>query len=103
MARRLAVTQFIYKYADENDTSEILKDKDLNNVDFCQLLDGVATVSIGVQAPSGTRMLVNGQTATVGPTGIFELDNIVEISSFKIIPTTYLRKVIIDILYDKGE
>lgn len=97
MARNLAVAQFVYKYATESNISPI---DYTPTQDICQYLKG-AIVSIGVQAPQGTKMYINGTPAYVGPTGVFELDNVIEITSFYLEDQVYLRQVIIDVLYDK--
>ena len=97
MARNLAVAQFVYKYgSDENIAPSGYQPSD----DLVNILKG-AIVSIGIQAPQGTKMYINGTPAIVGPTGVFELDNIIEITSFYLEDQVYLRQVIIDVLYDK--
>ena len=48
-------------------------------------------------------MKINNEIVMVGPTGIFELDNLIEIKSFTLVENSYLNRVIIDVLYDKGE
>ncbi len=99
MARNLAVRQFVYKYP---------TDKDNLPIDFYPFEDivenylGGAIVSLGIQAPQGTRMYINEELAIVGPAGIFELDNVIEIEHFRLEENNNLRKVIIDVLYDKG-
>lgn len=56
------------------------------------LLSSDKVISIGVQAPPNTQFTINGQTITVGKTGIFEWDieNIIGsyITSFKFIHDT---------------
>lgn len=99
MAKILSVAQFIYKYPTENDIqpSDYTPDQDI-----CKLLGG-AIRTVGVQAPQGTKIYINENSeAIVGPTGVFELDNIIEITSFRLQEDKgYLNKIIIDVIYDK--
>lgn len=99
MARNLAVRQFVYKYPTDKDN---LPNGFYPFEDIIKNYLGGAIVSLGVQAPQGTRMYVNGELAIVGPTGVFELDNVIEITEFYLERNDNLRKVIIDMLYDKG-
>ena len=102
MARNLAMKQFVYKYASSDDITKLPGNITYNPFehDLCDIL-GSAIVSLGIQAPQGTKMYINGELAIVGPTGVFELDNVIEITSFQLGKNDYLRKVIIDVLYDK--
>ena len=83
MARKLAMKQFLYKYASSEDTTKLLDGTEYNPFehDLVAILNG-AIVSLGVQAPRGTKMKINNEIVMVGPTGIFELDNLIEIKSY---------------------
>jgi hypothetical protein len=48
-------------------------------------------------------MVINKEDVIVGPSGVFELNNVIKIYSFKLKNNIYLRKVIIDVLYDNRE
>lgn len=99
MAKVLSVAQFVYKYPTEDDIkpSNYTPEKDI-----CQLLGGTIK-TIGVQAPQGTKIYINENSeAIVGPAGVFELDNVIEITSFRLQEDKgYLNKIIIDVIYDK--
>lgn len=101
MAQNLAIKQFVYKYASEDDRQP---DGFTPFEDICQnYLNGKHIVSLGVQAPPGTEMVINNEDVIVGPSGVFELNNVIKIYSFKLKNNIYLRKVIIDVLYDNRE
>ena len=53
---------------------------------------------LGVQATEGTRILVNNVNVKVGKTGIYELDNIVEIKNL-VFPDGADDDTIIDFVY----
>lgn len=53
---------------------------------------------LGIQAPKGTKILVNGIEVKIGSTGIFQLDQVVEITSL-IFPDGGDETVIIDYVY----
>lgn len=98
MARNLAVGQFVYKFPTENNISPAGYSPEK---DICSYLDG-PIISLGVQAPQGTKMYINNQPAVIGPTGVFELNNVIEINSFKLEENANLRKIVIDVLYVEG-
>lgn len=53
---------------------------------------------LGIQATEGTRILVNNVNVKVGKTGIYELDNIVEIKNL-VFPDGADDDTIIDFVY----
>jgi hypothetical protein len=99
MAKEQMLTQILYKYPNDD---MITENFDIEQ-DVCDFLGCESITSIGIQAPPGTKFYVNNNTAIVGPTGVFELNNLLKITSFKIHNAAYTRRVILDILYVKGE
>ena len=53
---------------------------------------------LGIQSQVGTNVLINGVPVTIGKTGIYELDNIVEVYSLKF-PEGGTSDTIIDFVY----
>ena len=98
MAQNLAVKQFVYKYASDEDISPAGFNPFENILNY---LNGEAIVSLGIQAPQGTRMYINKELVVVGPMGVFELNNVINITEFRLENNNFLRKVIIDVLYNK--
>lgn len=100
MASNFAVAQFVYKYPTEKD---IYPSDYIPTEDICERLNGVIK-TVAVQAPQGTKIYINENSeAIIGPAGIFELDNILDITSFKLQHDDYLNKVIIDVIYDRKD
>ena len=98
MARNLLVSQIVYRYPGaEDNTVGFTVDQDI--VEF---LGAKSIVSVGIQAPVGAKFQINDSEIMIGPAGVFELDNIIEITRFKILDESNLKRVIIDILYEKG-
>lgn len=46
------------------------------------LIDFKGLIKIGIQAPVGTKFVINGQQLRIGMTGVYELDQIVNIVEF---------------------
>ena len=63
--------------------------------------DGVLT-RIGVWGHSGLMMAVNGEEIRIGPSGFYELDNIIQISSLGIVARDYNDNFTIDYTYDRA-
>lgn len=101
MAQNLGLAQFVYKYPDDQSTTKGFGP----GVDICALLNGAELVSIGIQAPYGTKFFINGKKAFMPPSEVFEIDNIMPITSLIIdeLNSVYLSKVIVDVVYRKGE
>ena len=100
MAKEKVLTQILYKYPNDNNTTDGF---DLTK-DVCEFLENCESIdSIGIQAPPGTKFYINSNPAVIGPTGVFELNNLLRVTSFKIEDRAYTRRVILDILYVKGE
>lgn len=100
MAQNLGLAQFVYKYPDDASTTDGFGP----GIDICQLLGGLELVSVGIQAPYGTKFYINGKKGFIPPTGSFEVDNIMPVTSLIIedIDAVYLSKVIVDVIYRKG-
>ena len=100
MANNFAVAQFVYKYPTDKD---IFPNDYVPAEDICKRLNGVIK-TVAVQAPQGTKIYINENSeAIIGPAGIFELDNILDITSFKLQGDDYLNKVIIDVIYNRKD
>lgn len=99
MAKEQVLTQILYKYPDDDTTTEGF---DLTQ-DVCQFLNCESITSLGIQAPPGTKVYINGNPAVIGPVGVFELNDLLKITSFKIEDKAYSRRIILDVLYVKGE
>ena len=99
MAKEKVLTQILYKYPDDDTITEGF---DLTK-DVCEFLNCKSITSIGIQAPPGTKIYINGNSAIIGPVGVFELNDLLKITSFKIEDKVYSRRIILDILYEKGE
>lgn len=103
MAKNLYAAQIRYKYLTDKENEDLL------GVDLVERIGAKAITSLGVQAPNGTHLIINGCDAYVGPTGVFELSDVVEITSLVLSHTPeyqnpqFVERVIIDILYEKKE
>lgn len=53
-------------------------------------------VKLGIQAPVGTKFVINGQTIRIGATGIYELDQTVNIQELYFIEDT---EALVDYVY----
>lgn len=61
--------------------------------------DGIIVISkLGIQTEPGTEMIINGAPIKVGNTGIYELDNVVNVTSL-IFPNGASSNTIIDFVY----
>lgn len=105
MVNNIAVAQFVYKYPDDDSSTLDF----FPGTDICELLNSNQIYSLGIQAPYGTPFYLNGQKAYIGPTGVFELDQVITITSLKIglenvgdEGADYLSRVIVDVIYGKG-
>lgn len=97
-----AFTQFLYKYP----TSDGVVSTFELGADLCDLIseEKVDIVSVGIQAPRGTKFWINGSQGVVGSTGKFELDKVIVINSLIIgtsADATYYSDIIVDILYSE--
>lgn len=63
--------------------------------------DGSLT-RIGVWSHSGLMLAVNGEEIRVGPSGFYELDNIIPITSLGVVARDYNDNFSIDYTYDRG-
>ena len=103
MAKEQVLTQILYKYPNDESSTEGFINLDGTTKEVCEFLNCESIASIGIQAPPGTKFYINGNPAVIGPTGVFELNKLLKITSFKIHDVAYTRRVILDILYVKGE
>lgn len=76
---------------------DLLKDGGLISKQTPEITRPLLT-KLGIQAPKGTKILVNGIEVKIGNTGIFQLDQVVEITSL-IFPDGGDETVIIDYVY----
>lgn len=60
------------------------------------LLDFKGLVKLGIQAPVGTKFVINGETIRIGTTGIYELDYTVNIKELYFIDDT---EALVDYIY----
>ena len=60
------------------------------------LVDFKGLIKLGIQAPAGTKFVINGETIRIGGTGIYELDCIVNIKEFYFINGT---EALVDYVY----
>ena len=97
MAKNLSLRQYVYKYPDDNSDSNFILGKELFESAIMEDIQ-----SIGIQAPRGTKFIINGAEGRIGPTGIFELDMVIPIYSLKIGEADSANnKILVDILYTK--
>ena len=77
-----------------------------------KLYDFKGLVKLGIQAPIGTKFVINGQTLRIGATGIYELDlnGLSEITALsfdqKSVQAVSLNNnayLIVDVIYEDGE
>lgn len=52
------------------------------------LIDFKGLVKLGIQAPVGTKFIINGETIRIGATGIYELDYTVNVKELYFIEET---------------
>lgn len=60
------------------------------------LLDFKGLVKLGIQAPVGTKFVINGETIRIGATGIYELDYTVNIKELYFLEET---EALVDYIY----
>lgn len=60
------------------------------------LIDFKGLVKLGIQAPVGTKFVINGETIRIGATGIYELDYTVNIKELYFIEET---EALVDYIY----
>lgn len=60
------------------------------------LIDFKGLVKIGIQAPVGTKMVINGEPIRIGATGVYELDQTVNIKEFYFLEAT---EALVDYVY----
>ena len=61
-----------------------------------KLYDFKGLVKIGIQAPVGTKFVINGQTLRIGATGIYELDHVVNVKEVYFVAET---EALVDYVY----
>lgn len=103
--------QYLYKYPTYS--SSDLKERTNFELgeDLCNLIADtekakeISIISLGIQAPRGTKFFINGSEGVIGSTGRFELNQTIIIKSL-IIGTSndaaLYSNIIVDILYHKG-
>lgn len=52
------------------------------------LIDFKGLIKLGIQAPIGTKFILNGETIRIGATGIYELDCIVNVKELYFLEET---------------
>lgn len=60
------------------------------------LIDFKGLVKLGIQAPVGTKFIINGETIRIGATGIYELDYTVNIKELYFLEET---EALVDYIY----
>lgn len=60
------------------------------------LIDFKGLVKLGIQAPIGTKFVLNGETIRIGATGIYELDYTVNIKELYFLEDT---EALVDYIY----
>lgn len=60
------------------------------------LIDFKGLVKLGIQAPVGTKFVLNGETIRIGATGIYELDYTVNIKELYFLEDT---EALVDYIY----
>lgn len=60
------------------------------------LVDFKGLMKLGIQAPVGTKFVINGETIRIGATGIYELDYTVNIKELYFIADT---EALVDYIY----
>ena len=60
------------------------------------LVDFKGLVKLGIQAPVGTKFIINGETIRIGATGIYELDYTVNVKELYFLSDT---EALVDYLY----
>ena len=114
MARDLLIGQVIYKYPISIDYDLEIFEEDFQYneelqeywVDIIKKLQGnentpIIITSLGIQAPSGTVFQINSTEIVIGVSGIFELDNIIDINTLLMKKSINLDRVIIDMIYER--
>ena len=97
MKKNLSLKQYVYKYPDDNSDSNFILGEELFEPAIMEDIQ-----SIGIQAPPGTKFIINGAEGRVGPTGIFELDMVIPIYSFIVGEANSANnKILVDMLYTK--
>lgn len=61
-----------------------------------KLYDFKGLVKLGIQAPIGTKFVINGETLRIGATGIYELDQTVSVKELYFIEDT---EALVDYIY----
>ena len=61
-----------------------------------KLVDFKGLVKLGIQAPIGTKFVLNGETIRIGATGVYELDYCVNIMELYFIEET---EALVDYIY----
>ena len=60
------------------------------------LVDFKGLVKLGIQAPVGTKFIINGETIRIGATGIYELDYTVNVKELYFLSDT---EALVDYIY----
>ena len=60
------------------------------------LVDFKGLVKLGIQAPTGTKFVINGEIIRIGATGIYELDYTVNVKEFYFMEET---EALVDYIY----
>ena len=109
--KNLKFAQYLYKYPTYVSKEIVAYSTFDLGEDLCRKIanenkvDKVEIVSLGIQAPRGTRFQINGSNGVVGSTGKFELDKALLITQLSIgakEDEAYYSNIIVDILYYEG-
>ena len=103
--REIRIAHLHYKYPRPTDISPAFKDG-IQGYDIVQkYLDGCPIISLGIQAEPGTKFIINGHDITMGPTGIYQIeDNTLKVTSLYVsAENRFLQRIIFDIIYEIPE
>lgn len=100
----LCLKQAYYKYPTDKESSPELA-SGIEGVDLVKTcFEGAPITRLGIQAEPGTVMSINGSKIVMGPTGTYELDNAIKVTSLIFErEQPFLRRVLVDAIYLKGE
>lgn len=90
----LKIKQFQYKYTDNSTIDFNMGD------DLCKKTGTIT--HLGIQAPQGTKFQINGSDMVVGPSEVFELDNVFDITSLIFKDKESSNRILVDVIYREG-
>ena len=81
--------QFIYKVMGQSTST----DKDIYTKGLCIDSYGGSIVKIGIQAPPGTRFYLNNIPMQIGRSGMYELDDDIEVTGLYFLQTQKIQEI----------